>query len=1330
LSSLLVSTVCEVAQFIELESFRSLEEARLSKNTQEKMAEYVQKVQELVAFDENTFRGENTPIKTSSERKGNISSEQFAQTFGFRGVEFGNWVNNTERQQRVNMAYDALMDLATVIGIPPQAISLNGELGFAFGARGKRGASAHYEPGKVVINLTKENGAGTIAHEWFHAFDNYLSRKMGSSLSYVSESQKYEREAIVVALNNIRSAFRQTQIIQRSDKADKRKGALYFGQAREYYARGFEVFIKEELKKQGFSNSFLVDFKVGVPKEASHAEVYPYAIGEEVELIYNAFKNLFNNVEVAENDTMALYQRAPQSLNAEKTSLTTKLLKKLEGRTTVSKQFISDLTNSPDLKQTEKDIIRDVLEAEGNTVNVTDFAEKVKAELLPLTVKNQKISLTKSQAKTKLQNMGIIFERDMDGGLYPKRGDEFVEYDDEPKEITDLIDSVLGNAETYNDVNVAKFEQISLPSDIRGNVKNYRENVWESPVKTSAGSIHFGGATENYFGHTRIEDMADNKTRRVIEVQSDLYQKGNLEREQNQLGAKALYRGKEYKIDGGNYQTFYLKDSDGKITQARTEEVEVLKSKDFLKLSQYSNPTAHFRMVREELKKASDDGIKKVQFPTGETAMKIEGLGENHSFMQPDGRGFISPQQLEVGLEVRDRNGGNDWIITDVLGEGKFKAVPKDQYDANPDDLIGLDETFDISGKVDTNNPIYRFYEKDLGKYLFSKYGARLVVDPQGVKWYEVEITPEMAGDVEAFQRGRDELMRQETLASTVEKRGDILLIDSGRMYNGMPVKEIDTDALIGADRSGYSYLDTERVKFYEQKIENKEKIEPIIVDPVEGNIYTEDGKHRLQAYRNKGISTVEVIEYNDYVKKHQSPREREVIGTDAMGAPYTIKDMVDTITTNLSQYEAQAIMDKYFDRKEVPTIFVQNIRTPDGFDAFGRYFKGMVTMIQNPQESTPHHEAIHAFMDLFTAPEHKTMYLESVMNRTDWKNIKEYYLSEGAQLTDLQIAEEFIADNFTAYVKRRNSRPLFKRWFDAIIDFLKKIFDRGNVDNLYNDVMNRKRSHVSSKVPGQTNQAPLFQTKKPRTAQEKIIDFVLANDSIPQNRKEDVIRKALEYLKVPDTKIEQSITTTPAMRSEQYNVPIAFATGEENQSRVYERLKDEYGQTDDLSYTQMSLKQDTANAINFVEKYPIRAKAIALGQELAPEGITATAINIAYADMLEGKNDIKGAIDVVKTRSLRLTRLGQEISAENGRVSQDTPDAFIKEVLRRRRNTVRDYVFKNPESAIMKAMQDKKDKKGALKEKVKKDKKEVSREVVRATKVESFVSFIKSLEC
>jgi hypothetical protein len=103
----------------------------------------------------------------------------FSDTFGFRGVEFGNWNNQEERQDVMNHAFDGLLDLAEVLNIPPKALSLNGELGLAFGARGQglSGARAHYEPSYSVINLTKMAGAGALAHEWFHAFDHYLARQ-------------------------------------------------------------------------------------------------------------------------------------------------------------------------------------------------------------------------------------------------------------------------------------------------------------------------------------------------------------------------------------------------------------------------------------------------------------------------------------------------------------------------------------------------------------------------------------------------------------------------------------------------------------------------------------------------------------------------------------------------------------------------------------------------------------------------------------------------------------------------------------------------------------------------------------------------------------------------------------------------------------------------------------------------------------------------------------------------------------------------------------------------------------------------------------------------
>lgn len=407
--------------------------------------------------------------------------------------------------------------------------------------------------------------------------------------------------------------------------------------------------------------------------------------------------------------------------------LTIKTLEIIGDRETVSRQFVLDTTNRPELKQVEKDIVRKTLETmTGDTINVQELTEKIIPQLLPLTVKD------------------------------------------------------VGSS----------YENVVLPDELRGNVANYNVNVYESPVKTSAGQIHFndvmdamgGSDVENYFGHTRIEDMADDQTRRVIEVQSDLYQKGNLEKEMAGAGIdKSITRPiGDTTPDNVRYQQ--LVDKQKAITAQRTKETA--------KLQQYNDPTAHFRMAREEVDKALKDGKTKLQFPTGETALAVEGLSRMNQWrVDTPGGDILEMGNLEVGMPVRTFADLTSWIVTEVIGDGKFKAVQSREllrndptpsysnYEKLPNGQFyptNRIEQFDISGKVDTNSPIYKFYEKDLGRYLKNKYNAKIVTDSQGVTWFEVALNPEMyTGKVEAFlrkEKGKDKMVTFEQAKEKLEE--------------------------------------------------------------------------------------------------------------------------------------------------------------------------------------------------------------------------------------------------------------------------------------------------------------------------------------------------------------------------------------------------------------------------------------------------------------------------------------------------------------------------------------------------------------------------------
>ena len=124
-------------------------------------------------------------------RKGDVTPQQFKDTFGFADIGFGSWVKSKEDQSHLNAAFDAFSDLARFLGVDPKVIGFKGQLHFTLGALGHGAkAAATFHPGHPtesgpvqVINLTKTKGDGTVAHEWFHALDHFLRRDKNSGFA-------------------------------------------------------------------------------------------------------------------------------------------------------------------------------------------------------------------------------------------------------------------------------------------------------------------------------------------------------------------------------------------------------------------------------------------------------------------------------------------------------------------------------------------------------------------------------------------------------------------------------------------------------------------------------------------------------------------------------------------------------------------------------------------------------------------------------------------------------------------------------------------------------------------------------------------------------------------------------------------------------------------------------------------------------------------------------------------------------------------------------------------------------------------------------------------
>jgi site-specific DNA-cytosine methylase/hypoxanthine-guanine phosphoribosyltransferase len=289
----------------------------------------------------------NRPRSAEDWRKGkDATSQMFNDAFGFRGVEFGNWVsqgkNAAERQGMMNDAYDALHDLASILNIPTKALSLNGQIGLGFGSRGQGWASAHYEPGSLVINLTKTRGAGTLAHELFHAFDHYFGRARGVSIKdragvYITNepatryvNQKTGQSLSVKRWNEIKKGFSSSineadwklqegvrpevedafeavvkaldasPMAQRARMNDKGQRD-YWGSTIERAARAFENYVIHKMQQKGYQNDYLANV-VRIEDFVRNPNRYPYLLDNEIEPVAKAFDDLFSTIKSRETD--------------------------------------------------------------------------------------------------------------------------------------------------------------------------------------------------------------------------------------------------------------------------------------------------------------------------------------------------------------------------------------------------------------------------------------------------------------------------------------------------------------------------------------------------------------------------------------------------------------------------------------------------------------------------------------------------------------------------------------------------------------------------------------------------------------------------------------------------------------------------------------------------------------------------------------------------------------------------------------------------------------------------------------------------------------------
>ncbi len=220
-----------------------------------------------------------------------VSFGDIVKIFDFQRIKIGRWVTSAETQLAANLFFDALADLQLLLQVPAQVISLNGTLALSFGTGGEPGSCAFYQPQGRLLALAKNAGGGSLAHEWFHAFDHYIAARLCTDVKPADFASRSWLSGVPVQphpLNQLLAdgyarclldpaGSQPSALFQRSAAADSARQTLYYALPEELCARAFENL----LQRQTLQNSFLVSGTVWrrphTAAQISRAALYPDA---------------------------------------------------------------------------------------------------------------------------------------------------------------------------------------------------------------------------------------------------------------------------------------------------------------------------------------------------------------------------------------------------------------------------------------------------------------------------------------------------------------------------------------------------------------------------------------------------------------------------------------------------------------------------------------------------------------------------------------------------------------------------------------------------------------------------------------------------------------------------------------------------------------------------------------------------------------------------------------------------------------------------------------------------------------------------------------------
>lgn len=278
-----------------------------------------------------------------------------------------------------------------------------------------------------------------------------------------------------------------------------------------------------------------------------------------------------------------------------------------------------------------------------------------------------------------------------------------------------ITPSIKGHAQFATDKGIGWFRSDEkIPSYLlsyneKEEAKKLSDKQWEgSTTKEEDDRLDY--LTKN------LETKITTKTRRILEVQSDLFQKG---RDRKDL--TGTYS--EYVEGVGEMVGLEEKPSNPKGNQ-------------FLQLLNKDNNWVTF-FIKSIIQDSAKKGYEKVLFPSGNTASKVEG----HQTLETRKQNLFDSIKLNkdkiVELQNSKYEDGNYAYTKEVFEESRIEGIKEltDRLKVYETQLKDLEE-----GGFAKLKPIYNFYENTVTNILKKNFDIKVVTDEYGNTWNEVEL--------------------------------------------------------------------------------------------------------------------------------------------------------------------------------------------------------------------------------------------------------------------------------------------------------------------------------------------------------------------------------------------------------------------------------------------------------------------------------------------------------------------------------------------------------------------------------------------------------------